>query len=448
MVALKLTNTYTGKLEEFIPINKGEVSIYVCGPTVYNYMHIGNARPWVVFDTFRRYLEAKGFLVRFASNFTDVDDRIIAKAKETGKSETEISEYFIQACQKDIVSLNCLEDYLKPRVTEYIPLIIDYISELVNKGYAYVVEGDVFFRVEKITEYGHLSKRKLDDLIQGARVEINPLKESPLDFVLWKKTDEGLNWESPFSKGRPGWHTECVVMIDALFNNKIDIHGGGADLIFPHHENEIAQSLACRKHTIANYWMHNGRLQIENEVMSKSLGNVVLIKDFSYNMMALRLLLLSTHYRAPINYTEQSIRMFAEEWDRIEATLNAVYRKLDLASAGTDIAFSENQDTLKAVKAFNEAMDNDFNTPNAITELQALVKVANVEIRKGNDFRKLAAILNALGYMLDVLGLKANVKRLTEDDVQSIRKWEALRKEKRYAEADELRRILQEKGLF
>jgi len=445
---MKLTNTYTGDLEEFVPIKKGEVTIYVCGPTVYNYMHIGNARPWVVFDTLRRYFEAKGYHVRLASNFTDVDDKIIAKALETGKSESEISEHFIKACLEDIASLNCHEDFLGPKVTESIDLIIDFISELVKKGFAYAVEGDVFFRVSKIADYGHLSNRRLDDLIQGARVEVNPLKESPLDFTLWKKTDEGLNWDSPFSKGRPGWHTECVVMVDDLFGGKIDIHGGGNDLIFPHHENEIAQSLACHNHSLANYWMHNGRLQFEGETMSKSLGNVVLVKDYPYSKMSLRLLLLSTQYRSPINYTEQSSRMFAEDWDKIVATLNAIYRKIDLTGFAKDVSYTSDQDTAKAVKAFAEAMENDFNTPNAITELQALVKIANTEIRKGKDIARLSAILSGMNYMLGILGLKTKIKRLTEADRELIRKWEKHRQDKQFAEADKLRVVLQEKGLL
>jgi len=447
VTAMKLTNTYTGNLEEFVPLKKDEVSIYVCGPTVYNYIHIGNARPVVFFDTLRRYFEAKGYRVLFASNFTDVDDRIIARAKEMGLPESRVSEQYIEAFLKDIESLNCLMDYYKPKVTESIKLIIDYIGQLVEKGYAYVVEGDVFFRVAKIADYGHLSNRRLDDLIQGARVEINPLKESPLDFTLWKKTDEGINWDSPFSKGRPGWHTECVVMIDDIFGGMIDIHGGGSDLIFPHHENEIAQSIACHNHQIANYWLHNGRLQFEGEKMSKSLGNVVLVKDFPYHKMALRLFLLSTHYRSPINYSEQNMKMFAEEWDKINSTINSLYRKIDL-SDDKDAPRTNHQEVDQSLKAFAEAMENDINTPNAITELQGLIKIANIEIRKGKDIPKLKAIVEGILFMLNILGLKPDLIRLSEGDIVLIRQWEKLRHEKQYAEADQIRAVLQEKGLL
>ncbi len=444
---MKLTNTYTNQLEEFVPLVPGEVSIYVCGPTVYNYIHIGNARPPVLFDTLRRYFEAKGNKVRFVSNFTDVDDKIINSARATNETESAISTRFIEAYLADLASLNCKTDYIQPKVTDYIDSIIGYIESLIKGGYAYLVNGDVYFRVNSIAEYGRLSNRKLDDLLQGARVEVNPDKENPLDFTLWKRTEAGLNWDSPFSRGRPGWHTECVAMIDHLFGGMIDIHGGGADLVFPHHENEIAQSLACHNHPVAKYWLHNGRLQFEGEKMSKSLGNVVLVKDFPGNRMALRLFLLSTHYRAPINYTEQSIEMYREEWDRLEKTMNALYRAIDLRGGFAVSRAITDPEISARLLAFDEAMEADINTANAITELQALLKFANVEIRRKGNLARLQELAEGLGYMLEILGLKFSPNRLRADDIALIHQWEQLRKEKNYEAADRLRQELIRRGL-
>ncbi len=284
---MKIYNSYTGKTEDFQTIHPNKVGMYVCGPTVYNYIHIGNARPVVFFDTVRRYFESKNFEVTYASNFTDVDDKIIQKALAENLPELQVSSFYIDAFLNDLKSLNCKVDYIKPKVTKYMNHIINYIQDLVDKGFAYEINGDVYFRVSKIKDYGKLSNRDIDDLISGSRVDVNTSKENPLDFTLWKKTTEGINFDSPFSMGRPGWHTECVAMIDDIFGEEIDIHGGGVDLKFPHPENEIAQAQAIHHHSFAKYWMHNGRLSFQNSKMSKSIGNVILVKDV-LEKMALR----------------------------------------------------------------------------------------------------------------------------------------------------------------
>ncbi len=444
---MKVFNTYSNQLEEFVPKVFNQVSIYVCGPTVYNYIHIGNARPVVFFDVVRRYFEAKGNKVKFVSNFTDVDDKIIQKAKETGKSELDISNFYIEAFLKDIASLGSRTDYIKPRVTEYIGHIIDYIKNLVDIGYAYVVNGDVYFRVSKLEQYGKLSNRKLDELLTGARVDINPDKESPLDFTLWKKTDSGLNWESPFSVGRPGWHTECVAMIDDIFGEEIDIHGGGSDLIFPHHENEIAQAEACHHHHVARYWMHNGRLNIEGEKMSKSTGNVILVKDLEGDRLAFRMLLLSTHYRSPLNFSRDNLEMYQTEWTKLENTVKSLYRRMELSEA-TPEKDGDGEAIVKLIAKFDEAMDNDFNTPNAITVIQSLAKMANIELRKKHNRKMIEKIFAALKYTLEVLGLMPQIEPISEEDRLMIERWHELRANKLFEEADLIRQVLQERNLI
>ncbi len=444
---MKIYNTYTSSLEEFIPLHENQVSMYVCGPTVYNYIHIGNARPVIFFDTVRRYFESIGYKVKFASNFTDVDDKIIQKAVESGKTELEISQFFIQAFLDDVKRLGSKTDYIQPKVTEYMQAIITYIEDLVNKGFAYEKEGDVYFRVSKVNEYGHLSNRKLDDLISGARVEVNELKESPLDFTLWKKTDLGIAWDTSFSKGRPGWHTECCTMIDHLFHEQIDIHGGGSDLIFPHHENEIAQSIAMHDHSLARFWMHNGRLNLEGEKMSKSLGNMIWVKDLPGNPLAFRLFLLATHYRSPLNYSSENLEVYEKEYTKMMNAVFSLNRKLDLSDSLEEKVIT-NPELLNILNQYQAAMELDFNTPNAITELQSLVKWINVALRQKAAIADLQEALSLANLILGVLGLSTPYQRLKEEDKQIFLLWNEARDHKDFDKADYYRAQLQEKGII
>ncbi|XMB71778.1 cysteine--tRNA ligase [Mycoplasmatota bacterium WC30] len=444
---MKIYNTYTDSIEEFIPTHANKVNMYVCGPTVYNYIHIGNARPVVFFDTVRRYLESKNYEVKFASNFTDVDDKIIQKASEENLPELEISGFYIEAFLNDLESLNCKTDYIKPKVTKYMSHIIEYIQNLIDKGYAYLVDGDVYFRVTKVKDYGILSNRNTDDLISGSRVDVNALKENPLDFTLWKKTKDGLNFDSQFSAGRPGWHTECVAMIDDIFGEEIDIHGGGTDLKFPHHENEIAQAKAIHNHGVAKYWMHNGRLNMKDTKMSKSLGNVVFVKDFPHKM-PLRFFLLSTHYRTPLNYSEEVFNMYLKEWEKLENTLKSVFFKLDINNALEENIEITDEIVLSEIRDFNQAMDYDFNTANAITALQSTLRIANINIRKTNNEKFLNQIYQAVNYMTSILGLKVDLVKISDENRQTYQDWQLSRKNKNFKEADRLRKILSEKGVL
>ena len=445
---MKLYNSYTSQLETFVPHRPGVISMYVCGPTVYSYIHIGNARPVVFFDVVRRYFEYLGYDVKYASNFTDVDDKIIDKAKTINQSEIDVANFYIDAFLKDVQSLGSKTDYLQPRVTQYMNEIVDYIASLIDAGYAYEVEGDVYFRVEKIAQYGRLSGRKVEDLIAGSRVDINPLKESPLDFTLWKKTTEGIAWNSPFSTGRPGWHTECVAMIDHLFGEEIDIHGGGADLLFPHHENEIAQSIAKHDHSVSRYWMHNGRLNLEGEKMSKSLGNTVLVKDLGSDLRPFRMFLLSSHYRAPINYSQEALNQYAKEWQRIEKVVQGLHRHLDLLDAFSLDQTIVDESLLAIQKEFNEAMDQDFNTPNALTAINMLVKYTNQMLRESRSEYLLNQTLSLFEILLNVLGLTPHLQRLTKEERELFFQWNEARRTKDYAKADEVRTLLVEKGLL
>jgi cysteinyl-tRNA synthetase len=421
--------------------------MYVCGPTVYNYIHIGNARPVVFFDVVRRYFEAIGFTVKFVSNFTDVDDKIIQKAISEGVSELDVSNRFIAAFLADVEKLGSKTDYIKPRVTEYMPQIIAYIQEMVNKGFAYIVDGDVFFSVDKIPEYGKLSNRKLDDLLSGSRIEVNDKKKNPLDFVLWKRTVEGVHWNSPFSVGRPGWHTECVTMIDDIFSEEIDIHGGGIDIMFPHHENEIAQSLACKGHRCANIWMHNGRLNLEGEKMSKSEGNVVWVKDLSVDPMAFRMFLLSTHYRAPIAYSQDSLDSYVNEWQRLKKSVIGIFVTLDYNSVYHINCEITDPDITAIISAFTESMENDFNTANALTAVNQALKIINNLMRQKTDYERMNQILKAMNYMLMILGLSIDQVPLTANDKDLLARWEAARKAKDFQLADVLRNELAHKNL-
>ena len=437
-------NTYTRQKEEFKPIEENKVKMYICGPTVYNYVHIGNARPVLFFYLVHRYFNYLGYEVDYVSNVTDVDDKIINRAIEEEVTEAEIAkkylEYFLECNQL----LNALPFNKMPKVTENMEEMIDFIHALVERGYAYAVEGDVYFRIDKVREYGQLSGKRIEELEVGARIAEDSKKENPLDFVLWKKTDKGITWDSPWGAGRPGWHTECVVMIQKEFKGKIDIHGGGTDLQFPHHENEIAQSLCMHGHSIANYWMHVGRLGLNNEKMSKSLGNVINVKDLieKIDANAFRLFMLSVHYRQPINYTEENIQLAMKEWQKIKTTFNQLHLKLDVAEA-LDVK-EEKVDAIAALmQQFTDALEDDFNTSNAITSLYGVVKEVNKMMRAKVSEGAYKYALMTLQNMTYIFGFDLKKKRLTSEERDLFKSWEAARKAKDFTQADALRERLQ-----
>lgn len=437
MMEIKLYNSLTDKVEVLTPLIPGEISLYVCGPTVYDEVHIGNLRPVVVFDTLTNFLSYLGYRVKMVSNYTDVDDRIIAKAEKEAVTEKEIANRYIDSYEQNLRKINAKDPHVRPRVTEYMEQMIDFISALIEKNAAYNVDGNVYFRVAADPKYGELSNTDKDALLVGARIEENTEKESPLDFVLWKKTDTGIQWDSPWGKGRPGWHTECVVMIGSVFPKKqIDIHGGGFDLKFPHHENEIAQSRVLYNNTIAQIWMHNGFINMGDQKMSKSLGNVVTAKDAlqKYGGNTLRLLLLETHYRAPVNFTEEIALAAEGEVNRILNT----YKQLAvfLQEHEQDLYTGETDD----IQNFLLALSDDFNTPNAISELFALIKKINTELRaKEPDFAKLVNYFAVFRDMLVILGIKASYPVLDREARMLLANYRRARAEKRYAESDELR---------
>ena len=447
---MRLFNTLTNKKEEFKPIEEGKVSIYICGPTVYNHAHIGNTRPMIVFDVLRRTFEYLGNDVTFVSNYTDVDDKIIKAAKAEGITEKELTDKYIKAYEDVRTGLNIEDPTYKPRVTETMPEIIDFIQALIDKGYAYEVDGDVYFRVTKVKEYGMLSGIKVEDLIAGASDRTlsvdDKKKESTTDFALWKKTNEGIQFDTPWSKGRPGWHTECVVMINKLFKDgKIDIHGGGQDLKFPHHENEIAQSMAYNGHPIANYWMHNQMINIDGEKMSKSLGNVLWAKDLivEFGCNVFKWLMLSTHYRNPLNMTDDVIAGVRKEVSKVEnATKNAsLYLQVNHVPA--------HDYKKETVDAMVNALEDDLNTSLALTQVLDQVKVLNQVMRvreKDNDV--IATEYATLVKMGDVLGFLFEGTKLSEEDIALYEQWNAYKKEKNFDEADRVRKELTERGIL
>lgn len=445
---MKLFNTLTNKKEDFKPLREGEVSIYVCGPTVYNYVHIGNTRPMIVFDVLRRTFEYLGYKVTFVSNFTDVDDKIIKAAKEEGITEKELTDKYIKAYEDVRRDLNLLFPTYAPRVTNTMDAIINFIDGLVKDGYAYEVDGDVYFRVSKIKEYGQLSGIKIEDLVAGAsdRVDENDKKEESTDFALWKKTDEGIQFDSPWSKGRPGWHTECVVMINDIFDNgRIDIHGGGQDLKFPHHENEIAQSMACHHHPIANIWMHNQMININNQKMSKSLGNVLWAKDLLEELgcNVYKWLMLSTHYRNPLNFTDEVLTNVKKEVEKVENILKQTSLYLQVNHCMGETYHKETVDEMV------EALSDDLNTSLALTEILGQVKVLNQLMRtKDKDQAMISQGYLTLVRMLDVMGFKHDTKVLSDADIDLYNEWLKEKAEKNFEKADELRLVLQEKGII
>lgn len=445
---MKITfyNSLTNSLEEFKTVKPNEVSMYVCGPTVYGYPHIGNMRPVVVFDTLRRFLSYVGYKVTYVSNFTDVDDKIIKAAQKEGKTEKELTEFYINEFLRVTNLIGSDKPTITPKVTEYIPKIIEYIDNLVKIGAAYVVDGDVYFRVPLIKDYGSLSGINVQDLVVGARIEENSKKESPLDFALWKSTTEGIKWDSPWGKGRPGWHTECCVMIDTIFpNQEIDIHGGGYDLKFPHHENEIAQTEATHHHHIAHYWMHNGFINFGNEKMSKSLGNVVYAKDMiaKYGGAVTRLVILNAHYRQPVNYTEETVNAAIQEINKMQMA----YKQMALQLQVNDIDLNSGKPVY--IEKFIASLADDLNTANALAELYNLIKESNQTIRSREiDFAKLADQFKTLTDMFNVLGLNIEYVKLSDEDKDLYKQYLAAKAEKNFAKSDEIRQILIGKGIM
>lgn len=436
---MRIFNTLSGNLEEFKSNTPGKINMYVCGPTVYNYAHIGNMCPVVTFDMIYRYFKYLGYDVKYVSNFTDVDDKIIKSAIINGVTEKEISEKYIEAYMNDVRALNCLELYKRPKVTETMNEIIDYIGKLMDKGYAYQNGDDVYFRVSKINEYGEISKQVVDDLDYGKRIEVDTNKENPYDFVLWKKTKEGITWDSPFGKGRPGWHTECVVMINNIFGENIDIHGGGIDLKFPHHENEMAQNRAMYGCKLANYWMYNGHVMVDGVKMSKSLGNFILVKDMleKYSANQFRLALFKNSYRMPFDYTDA---LMIEAGTIDEKVYNSLKQaRLDIAINGYKTGIINHDDKI------NSIMDEDFNTSNLITYLLDLVKEINTKMRNKEDYIDVYDKINLIVY---ILGLKYEFVDLSSDDLSMYKEWVDARNNKNFGMADKLRDELIKKNII
>ncbi len=446
---MKILNTMTRKKEEFVPVEEGKVKMYVCGPTVYNYIHIGNARPMIVFDTFRRYLEYKGYDVNYVSNFTDVDDKIIKRAIEENADASEISKRYIEECKKDMEGLNVRPATTHPLATEEIDGMIDMISTLIEKGYAYVsADGTVYYRTRKFAEYGKLSHKNIDDLEAGHREikEVGEQKEDPLDFVLWKPKKDGEPfWESPWCEGRPGWHIECSVMAKKYLGDEIDIHAGGEDLIFPHHENEIAQSEAANGKTFSRYWMHNGFLNIDNRKMSKSLGNFFTVRDISekYDLQVLRFFMLQAHYRNPLNFSAELMEAAANSLDRILTSADKLTRLLEVAADApmSDAEKADFDSTGKFVEKFEASMDDDCNTADAITAVFELVRFINAGATADNSKEYIKALYDRLFTLCDILGLKIEKKQETLDsEIEAlIADRQAARKAKDFAKADEIR---------
>ena len=456
---MKIFNTLTRRKEEFVPLEEGKVKMYVCGPTVYNLIHIGNARPMIIFDTVRRYMEYKGYEVNYVSNFTDVDDKIIKKAIEEGVSAEEISTRYIKECKKDMADMNVKPATTAPQATQEIQGMIDMIQTLIDKGYAYpAADGTVYFRVKKFKDYGKLSHKNLDDLQSGFRslkVSGEDQKEDPLDFVLWKPKKEGEpSWPSPWCDGRPGWHIECSVMSKKYLGEEIDIHAGGEDLIFPHHENEIAQSECCNGKIFARYWMHNGFLNIDNRKMSKSLGNFRTVRQIGeqYDLQVLRFFMLNAHYRSPLNFSA----------DLMEAAKNSLERILEAAgklSDRKDNGASENitEEELALLKEaegfvtkFEAAMDDDFNTADALAAIFELVKFANTNVNENSSKEFAGGLYEELFKLSDVLGLKIEKKEeILDKEIENlIQERQAARKAKDFKRADEIRDELLKKGII
>lgn len=453
---MKIYNTLTRKKEEFVPINDGKVGMYVCGPTVYNYIHIGNARPMIIFDTVRRYLEYKGYDVNYVSNFTDVDDKIIKKANEENVSASEISERYIQEAKKDMKDLNVKEATHHPKATEEIDGMIDMIQKLIDKDYAYEKNGTVYYKTKKFDSYGKLSKKNIEDLEGGHReikVAGEDEKEDELDFVLWKPKKEGEPaWTSPWGEGRPGWHIECSVMAKKYIGDTLDIHAGGEDLIFPHHENEIAQSEASNGVEFSKYWMHNGFLNIDNKKMSKSAGNFFTVREIGekYPLQVIRFFMLSAHYRSPINFSDELVLSAKNSLDRI---LTAVKTLKGYKLEEKELSDIEKENIAKIdelVKKYENAMEDDFNTADAVSVIFELVKLANITVSNESSEEYRLKMLNTIEKLADILGIITDIKEeILDSDIENlIKERQDARKNKDFKRADEIRNMLFEKGII
>lgn len=453
---MKIYNTLTRKKEEFIPIDENELKIYVCGPTVYNYFHIGNARPFVVFDTLRKYLAYRGRNVKFVQNFTDVDDKIINKAREEGVSASEVSEKYIEEYYRDAKSLNVERATVHPKVTENMKEIIAFVQDLIDKGFAYEVNGDVYYSTRKFDDYGKLSKQNIEDLESGARIEVGEKKQDPLDFALWKaqKADDELAWESPWGMGRPGWHIECSVMSTKYLGETIDIHAGGQDLTFPHHENEIAQTEAQTGKPFANYWMHNGYITIDNEKMSKSKGNFFTVRDIlkDYDGEVIRFFLLSGHYRSPINFSRELMDQSKNALTRMQ---NAKKNLKHLAGNSFNSLSAQEAESFAALTQYREkfiaAMEDDLNTADAISAIFELIKDINTATKDGASKEFAEKCLSLLDELTGVLGLlreKEEEDGGVDEEIQKlVDERQEARKAKNFARADEIRDILKARGI-
>lgn len=453
---MKIYNTLTRQKEEFVPVHPGKVGMYVCGPTVYNYIHIGNARPMIIFDTVRRYFEYKGYEVNYVSNFTDVDDKIIKKANEEGVTATEIAERYIKECKQDMEALNIKPATHQPRATEEIGGMIKMIQTLIEKGHAYEVDGTVYFKTRSFKDYGKLSKKNIDDLEAGHReikVTGEEGKKDPLDFVLWKPKKEGeIAWDSPWGEGRPGWHIECSEMSKKYIGDTIDIHAGGEDLIFPHHENEIAQSEACNEEKFANYWMHNGFLNINNKKMSKSAGNFFTVREIGekYPLQVIRFFMLSAHYRTPLNFSDTLVESAKTGLDRILTAID-LCREMAAKEETETLSDAEKEHFANVealVKKFEDAMEDDFNTADAVSAIFEIVRESNSTVKDFSaDYAK--KVLKVLEDLCGVLGIETTKEEeiLDEEIEKLIEERQAARKNKDFARADEIRDQLLEQGI-
>jgi cysteinyl-tRNA synthetase len=452
-MGIKIYNTMTRQKEEFVPLEEGKVKMYVCGPTVYNYIHIGNARPAIVFDTVRRYFEFRGFSIRYISNFTDVDDKLIRAANELGQDVPTIADRFINAYYEDVSALGCKKADAHPRVMESIDIIVDFIAKLIEKDFAYESEGDVYFRTRKFDGYGKLSHQSIDELRLGARIEVGEKKQDSLDFALWKAAKEGeISWESPWGLGRPGWHIECSAMAKKFLGDTIDIHAGGQDLAFPHHENEIAQSESLSGKEFARYWMHNGYINIDNEKMSKSLGNFVLVHDIikHHDPQVLRFFMLSVHYRNPINYSEELLENTAAAFDRMKTSYQNLKHRREMSANLND----QKQEWLNKITdlrgQFIEAMDDDFNTANAVSVLFELAKQANYYLlEKNTSVEVIDAFLKEMEELFTVLGLELSKEELLDQEIEAlIQKRIEARKNRDFQLSDQIRDQLKEMNII